>query len=251
MFSYLYSTFIYKPLYNGLIGIIDILPNALDAGIAVILFTIIVKAILAPLSKKAILYQVRMKKLQPQLSELQAKYKHDKQLQTLKIMEFYKQNKISPFATILPILIQLPIIIGLYSVFTRSGLPEVDTAILYPFVAAPEINVYFLGILDITQKSIVMAILAAVSQYLYFKVTMPPPPPSTKKFGDAPNFQEDLQRSMSVQMKYIFPVVIFFMAYKLSAVVALYWIVNNLFTLAQDYWVKRNYAIESNRSSTN
>lgn len=246
MFSFIYSVYhaiIYKPLYNGLIGLIDVLPF-LDAGVAVIIFTILVKLVLSPLSKKAIVYQIKMKKLQPQLTELQEKYKHDKQIQAVKVMEFYRKEGVSPFATLLPVIIQLPIIIALYGVFTRSGLPLVNADLLYSFVSNPQINVIFLGIFDVTEKSIVIALLAAISQFLYFRATMPTPPKKEKKFGDVPNFQEDLSRSMAVQMKYIFPIVIFFMAYKFSAVVALYWTVNNLFTLAQDYWVKKKYAAQ-------
>ena len=241
MFSYLYTTFIYEPLYNGLIGLVDILPGAIDAGIAVILFTIIVKLILSPLSKKAILYQIKMKRVQPKLTALQAEFKHDKQLQAVKTMEFYKKEGISPFSSILPILIQLPIIIALYRVFTRSGLPVVNQAILYSFVHVPTINIMFLGIVDITKPNLIIALCAAVSQYFYFKISMPVPETKPKKFGDAPNFQEDLSRSMSVQMKYIFPIIIFFMAYKFSAVVAIYWTVNNLFTLVQDYVIKKKF----------
>ena len=84
----MYHTFIFLHLYNGLVGLMDLLPW-IDVGIAVILFTIIVRLIIFPLSKNAILTQVRMKEVEPEANKIKLQYANDKQAQGLKVMELY------------------------------------------------------------------------------------------------------------------------------------------------------------------
>lgn len=234
MFSFLYHSVVFNPLYNGLISLMDIFPW-MDAGIAVIIFTIIVRLILFPLSKKAIVTQVRMKEIQPEIDKLKETMKNDREGQALKMMQLYKDKKISPFSSILVLLIQLPIIYALYSIFIRSGLPVVNASLLYSFVNVPTINMNFLGLIDISHKSILLAFLAAVAQFLqlHFSLAAAPAPSGT-------NSQADIAANMTKNMKYIFPVIVFLIAYKISAVVALYWIVTNLFTLGQELVVRRH-----------
>jgi YidC/Oxa1 family membrane protein insertase len=128
MFSYLYNAVFYKPLYNGLIYLFNLIPFA-DAGIVVIIFTIIVKIILFPLSIKATKSQMEMKSIEPQLKEIKEKYKDNKEELSKKTIELYKEKEINPFSGFFVLLIQLPIIIALYSVFLRSGLPNIKTDI--------------------------------------------------------------------------------------------------------------------------
>ncbi len=113
--AYLYNLIIYIPLYNGLIGLIDIFPW-MDAGVAIIAFTIIIRLILFPLSKKSIKTQIRMREIQPEIAAVQKKYTN-KQEQMLKTMELYKKHNIKPLGGTLVLFIQLPILIGLYYVF--------------------------------------------------------------------------------------------------------------------------------------
>jgi YidC/Oxa1 family membrane protein insertase len=231
MFSFLYNTIIFKPLYNGLIGLMVIFPW-MDAGIAVILFTIIVRLILFPLSKKAIVTQVRMKEIQPELDKI--RQTGDRQSQALATMKLYKDKKVSPFSSFLVLLIQLPIIYGLYSIFIRSGLPVVNQSFLY-FSSIPHINMHFLGLIDIGMKSIALSLLAAVSQFLqlHFSLAAATAAPSN-------NPQMDMAQNMTKNMKWIFPFIVFFISYKISAVVALYWTVTSLFTLGQELVVRRH-----------
>lgn len=232
MFSFLYNTAIFNPLYNGLVGLMDIFPW-MDAGIAVIVFTIIVRLVLFPLSKKAIVTQVRMKELEPELNRIKEATKDDRQGQALKIMELYKSKGVSPFSSFFVLLIQLPIIFALYSIFIHSGLPVVNTTLLYSFVHVPMINMNFLGLIDIGAKSIFLAILAAVAQYFQLHFSLA----SVKPSGNA---QMDMAHNMTKNMKYIFPVIVFLISYKISAVVALYWTVSSLFTLGQELVVRRH-----------
>lgn len=238
----LYNEFVYQPLYNGLIFLIDVVPWA-DAGIAVVILTVLVKLILFPLSKKAIVTQVQMKSLEPELAKIRTQYKDDKQTQAQKTMALYKDKKINPFAGIVVILIQFPIIIGLYSIFLKSGLPTITTDLLYSFVASPEVvNMHFLGLVDIGSKSVWLALIAAATQYFQIKFAIPAVPPAPKT-GSKPTFQEDLARSMQVQMKYVFPVMVFFISYSILSAVALYWTVSNLFAIGQEVVVRRKFHI--------
>src|SRR3989344_1871315 len=234
MFSYLYHLLVFDPLYNGLIFLFDVLPWV-DAGVAVIIFTVIVRLILFPLSKKAIVTQVRMKEIEPELSELK-KTVTDKQQQAIKVMELYKKRGVNPFSSFFLLFLQLPIIYALYSIFIKSGLPLVNKDILYVFVIEPTINMNFLGLVNVAEKSVLFALLAAVAQYLQLHFSLAGRAPIAK--SDNPSM--DMAQNMTKNMKYVFPVIVFLIAYKISAVVAIYWTVSSLFTLGQEPVVRRH-----------
>lgn len=242
----LYHDFIFVPLYNGLIYLIDLFPW-MDAGIAVIVFTIIVKLILFPISKKAIKTQIGMKELEPELARLRTTYKDDKQAQALKTMELYKEKGVNPFSSFFLLFIQLPILYALYSVFMGSGLPVVNVSYLYSFVGVPEISMHFLGLFDIAKPSVVFALLAAASQYfqLHYSLASAGATNSSKnknspatKSDNPTDAAAEMAQNMTKQMKYIFPVMVFFISFNLSAVISVYWIVSNLFTLGQELYVR-------------
>lgn len=236
----IFHNLFYKPLYNGLIILFDLLPW-FDAGVIVILFTIIVKFALFPLSKKAVVAQVEMRKMEPDLLKIREKYKDDKQEQARKTMDLYRERKINPFSSIFTILIQLPIIFALYFVFLKSGLPEINSELLYSFVPSPNgINMSFLGFVDIAEKSYFLALLAGVSSFFQLRFSIPPyKPPKTKE----PSFKNELARSMNLQMRYVFPVIVFIISYNISGAIALYWFTSNVFTLVQEKIIRRKLSI--------
>jgi YidC/Oxa1 family membrane protein insertase len=234
MIGQLFHLAVYQPLYNGLIFLLDILPWA-DAGVAIIIFTCLVKLILFPFSQKSVKEQLKMKETNQELNSIKEKYKDNKEAQAQAIMAFYKEKKINPFSGILLLFIQLPIIWALYSIFLRGGLPHIKAELLYFFVGIPTVSMNFLGLIDITQKSILLALLASITQYFQFKFSTPPTSP---KSGNS--FQDALTKSMSLQMKIVFPVLIFFVAYNYSGVVALYLLTSNLFAVGQELYVRRS-----------
>lgn len=233
----------YIPLYNGLIFLIGVLPGH-SVGIAVILFTFLVKLILSPLSHKAAKFQLEMKTHEGELNRIKAQYKDDKQAQGKAIMDFYREKKINPFAAILPLFIQIPIVIALYYVFYKGGLPAVDSTLLYSFVTIPTPDMHLFGI-NILAKSLPLAILAGISQLGQAHFAMPPAPKKT----DTPSLGNDLARGMHVQMKYFLPVFMAFVAYAVSGAVALYFITSSLFTIAQEVIVRRALAKTHKNSS--
>lgn len=225
----------------------DVLPW-IDAGVAIVIFTIIVKLILFPLSRKAVTTQLKMKKVEPELADLKEKYKNDKQEYARKTMELYKRNKINPFASILLIFIQLPIIFALYKVFI-VGFDNIDTAILYSFVAKPDfINTMFLGFFDISGKSLILAILAGVTAFIQIRYSVPPlaKQPVKANMSKEEKFKHDLTRTMGVQMRYMLPALAFIVSWTVSGAIAVYWITSNLFTLVQELVIRRSVARASN-----
>lgn len=232
-----FSTFIYDPLYNGLVFFISIVPGG-DVGLAVILLTIFVKFILFPLSLKAVRTQMVMREIEEPLKELQEKYKEDKQKQAQEIMALYREKGINPFSSILLLFIQIPIIFGLYWVFFKGGLPEIDTELLYSFVQAPSlINMMFLGIIDMGGRDVILALLAGITQYIQAKYSLPEIKPRDEKTA---SFKDDLARSFQVQIRYVLPVIVFVISYTISAAIALYWTTSNIFSILQEWYVRKN-----------
>lgn len=227
-----FKIIIYTPLYNILVFMLNF--SWVDAGIAAVLLTVFVKMILYPLAKKSIVTQIKMREKGGELNEIKEKYK-DKQVQAIKIMEFYKENKINPFSSIGVVILQIPIIYSLYYIFFKSGLPLIDTDLLYSFVKEPaSVSMNFLGLVDVSKKSIILALLASASTYFQMHLSsMNTPEKSTK-----PLDKEDFSKIMMKQMKYTLPIIVFFVSWQISGVVALYWFVSNLMGTAQDYYIK-------------
>lgn len=238
MFSAFWHTIFFDPVYNGLIFIAGHVPGA-DVGVAIILLTIIVKVILLPLSLKAAHTQYAMRFIEPKLKEIKERYKDNREELGRQTFAAYKEAGVNPFASIALLLLQIPVVIALYlSVYSGGGikLPAVNEALLYSFVTAPSsLSMLFLGFFDIAGRSAVLALLAGATQYISGSLSLPPIKPKT---SDSPDFKEDLARSMQLQMKYAMPVVIVFVAYTVSAAVALYFVVSNLMTIVQEYIVR-------------
>lgn len=240
MISDVFHTTIYTPLYNGLIILLN-LGTWMDVGIAVIVLTILVKTALFPLSLKAARTQRIMKELEAPMKEIKEKYKDNREEQGRKLLDLYRDNNVNPFSSFLVLFIQLPVILGLYFVFLKGGLPNVDMDLLYSFVPKPqEISMFFLGLVDMASKNIPLAILAGVTQHFQARYALPPTEPRKENAS----FQEDFARSLQVQMKYVLPVVIVFVAYVASAAVALYWITSNIFAIGQELHVKKRIEAE-------
>ncbi len=231
--SFLYNTILVRPIYNTLIIFFKIIPSA-ESGLAVICVTLLVRLILFPLSRKAVRAQVEMQTIAPELEEIKKKYKDNQEEQAKRTLALYRERKINPFSGILVLIIQLPIILALYHIFLSSGFPSINPTLIYSFIKAPEhLSALFLGI-NLTQKSIILALFAAATTYFQLKLAS-----SALKKTNNPSLGNDLARSMQTQMKYFFPLLVFFIAYRISGVVALYWLTTNLFTIGQEIVVRK------------
>jgi YidC/Oxa1 family membrane protein insertase len=249
MISHVFNLVLYQPLYNAFIGFIGTFPW-IDAGIVVVIFTLLIKLVLFPLSQKSVRSQIEMKKIQPEIDELKIKYKDNKQEQALKTMALYKEKGVSPFSGIILALIQLPILIALYMVFYRGGITDINTGVLYSFIHVPEhINRFFLGIFDITEKNVYLAILVAIGQYYQIKFTMPSTPKKAEGEKKDVSFQGELAKSMSMQMKYVMPALMFFVAMNFKSLVSLYLITSSLFAIGQELYMRKKILEEDKNAS--
>jgi len=232
MLQNLWNAVLYKPLINILALIVSVVPGG-DIGIAIVVLTLLVKIALYPLSQKSIESQAKMSVLSPELSKIKGSGA-SKEEQAKQTFELYKKHGTNPFSGCLLLLIQIPIIFALYYVFFK-GL-NFDSTLLYSFVQAPEkMNLLFLGLIDLGEKSILLAVLAGLSQYLQAHY-MPKPAP-----GEHGTFADSFGKSMHMQMKYVFPFVVAFIAYGAKGAIALYWITSNIFAVGQQIYAKRKH----------
>lgn len=244
MIGALFHTYLSNPIYNLLIYLVGVIPGG-DVGIAVIAVTLVVKAIVLPLSLSAVRTQRAMKVVEPELKEIKEIYKDDKEKQAKETFALYKKYRINPFASFATLIIQLPILLALYWVFRGEALPNIDVASLYSFVPIPaHISTQLLGIFSVTGKSIVLAVLAGVTQFLQAYFAVPTPAKSEKA-----TMQEDFGRAMAMQARFVIPFIIALVAYETSGAVALYFVTSNIVTLFQEFLVRRSPLIAKEAAS--
>lgn len=226
----LFNTFLYQPLFNLLLLFYIYVPGK-DFGIAIICLTLVIKIVLWPTSVKAVKSQKALQKIQPQIAELQKKYKDDKEKQAREMLEIYKKEKINPFSGLFLALIQLPILIALYYVFWNGLKPE-SLLLLYNFIPSPgHINSVFLGIIDLAKPNMVIALIAGFVQYYQTKMLLP-------KMKKAPlsSGQPDFSQMMQTQMTYVFPVLTVIVLIGLPSALGLYWAVSSIISVIQQHF---------------
>jgi YidC/Oxa1 family membrane protein insertase len=233
----------YNPIYNALVALIALIPGG-DVGIAVILLTIGIRLILLPFSLSAARTQRAMKTLEPKIKELKEKHKGDKEKEALETLSLYREAQVNPFASILTVFIQIPVLLALFWVFRYEPFTTVDTIRLYAFTPIPHtVSLEFLGFISVTGKSIVLAVLAGLSQFLQAHMalsgTMKPSPGG---------MQGDFQKIMGMQLKYVFPFLIGTISYTTSGAIALYFIATNLAGSLQEWHVRRTIVAETSPS---
>ncbi len=236
-FLTIYHEVIYRPLLNLLIFAYNIIPGH-DIGIVIIVVTLVIRLLLAPSFHKSLSSQKKLNDLQPKLNELREKHKQNKEEQAKAMMALYKEHKINPLSSCLPILVQLPILIALYQTF-RIALGQGDIAGLYSFVHRPEsISPYFLHFVDLSKTALIgghwyipaliLGIIAGAAQFWQSKMMLP------KTANTDPT-----AKIMAMQTTYILPLFSVFISLRLPAGLPLYWIVTTLFAVGQQYYINR------------
>lgn len=202
-------------------------------GLAIILITALIRVVLHPFSIGAFRSQRIMQRMQPRIAELKAKHKDDKQALTQATMALYKEHKINPVSSCLPMLLQLPILLALYWVLT-AGLKEVDLGLLYSFTPKPpEISSIAFGFLPLHEASWALAILAGAAQFWQTKM-MQVPKPIIKTEGSK---DEDFAARLNEQMLYMMPILTVVIGWTLPAGLTLYWLVATLLTVLQQWYI--------------
>lgn len=237
MLATLFNEVLYRPIFNALVFLYNIIPGH-DFGIAIIVLTIIIRFILFPLSYKSIKSRHEMSVLQPKIKEIQKKHK-DKQDQSREMMKLYKEHKVNPMSGCLPLLIQFPILIALYRVLINVLKPD-SLGSLYSFIKNPgTIKALSLGFIDLSKSSPVLAVLAGVFQFFYSKITMKYSPTMPQTSSKKRAF--DMQKTMSRQMIYFMPILTVVIAWNFPAGLPLYWAVSTLLGLGQEYYLLKKF----------
>lgn len=223
----MFTTLFYQPILNLLVFLYDIIPGS-HLALAIILMTIIIKLILLPLSNKSIKSQKALQDLQPKIKEIQNKYKNDKQAMGQAMMKLYKDNKVNPFSSCLPLLIQLPFLWAIFKVF-RDGIDQ-NLQLIYSFIAVPDkINFNSFGFIVLDKPNIVLAILAGLAQFWQSRMLITKQPPiHTQGAKD-----EGMMANMNKQMLYIMPVLTVVFGMTLPGGLSLYWLTQTVFTIIQ------------------
>ncbi len=222
----LFHTLFTEPILKVLTIIQDVVPSH-DFGWAVIILTILIRLLLWPLASKSIKSQKALQEIQPEMNAIKEKYKDQKEKQAQAMMELYKNKKINPVSGCLPILIQFPILIALYYAL-MEGLKLGDGST----------NFIFLGVLDLTQKSLVLAILTGVLQYYQTKMMMAGKSKVVQVAGAV--LKEDFSQIMNKQMLYMMPLILAFTAFSLPAGIALYLVITTAFSVVQQYFTMKD-----------
>jgi YidC/Oxa1 family membrane protein insertase len=232
---HLFTIIFYQPILNLLIWLYNVVPGH-DIGLAIVLLTIIIRLALLPLSKKAIVSQKALQDLQPKMEELKKKYADNKQELGKATLNLYRDNKINPFSSCLPILIQLPFLIAVYQVF-MAGLKNSSMELLYPFVQRPEmINTISMGFLDLSKSNWVLAVLAGAAQFWQAKMMITKKPPASVS-KDKGALDENMAAMMNKQMLYMMPALTVFIGLSLPGGLSLYWLVVTVITALQQVFI--------------
>lgn len=261
----MFETLIVQPIFNVLMLIYSLIPGG-DFGIALIIFTILVRFALYPLLRRQ-LHQTRlMRKLQPQLAKIKQKNKGNRQAEAMQMMELYKKHGVKPFRSILMLLIQLPIFIGLYQVIQIVTLrrDEIAKHMYDVFEQIPPIrrlienpddfNHQMLGFIDLTKTVfsdgglnialLALALISAITQYIMTKQTMPQTGPrkslravmAEAAEGKAHN-QADVNAAVMENMVKIMPFMMFVIMVNLPGALALYYTMSNLVAVVQQHYL--------------
>lgn len=222
----IFQTLFYQPILNLLVFLYNVFG---DLGVAIIFLTLLTKLILFPFSQKSIKYQKATQDLQPKIDALKEKYKDDKQGMSTALMALYKENKMNPFSSCLPILVQFPFFIAIFRVF-KDGFAQNHLDLLYPFISNPEtINTISFNVLNLSNRSIILAVLAGAAQFWQSKMLMLKKP-EVKTEGSK---DEDMAAIMTKQMTYIMPIITVIIGLSFPAGLTFYWFITTLFTIAQ------------------
>lgn len=229
IFSTLYTELLWRPLFNGLVWFYTALPIH-DLGLAIVALTILIRVLMTPLLLKAQRAQRNMAVLQPEIKKVQEQHKSDREAQGKALMELYAKHKVNPFSGCLIMLIQFPVLIALFQVF-HSGFEPDGLKLVYSFISNPgTINPITFGGLNLAEGSMMLGVLAAVTQFLQTKLSAPSVPVT-----DSTGFA----KAMQVQTLYIFPVLILIWSRTFPSALMLYWTVTNVFGILQELTGRR------------
>lgn len=251
----IYTAFLVQPITNLLVVIYQFLvylhvPSPL--GFSIIILTMVIRLALFPLMSAQLKSSKKMQEIAPEVNAIKAKYKGDTARQQQETMALYKKYGINPAAGCLPVIIQLPIIWGLYSVLQeavkQTSVGGINHLIyLDSFKLSKLWDTHFLGIpLDKTPSHLlgsfgvlilILPLLTAVTQFVQSKMMLPSPvvKKGSKQKSDS---MSDFATTFQTQSIYIFPLMIGFFSFQFPSGLSLYWITFTFFGIIQQYLIQ-------------
>lgn len=237
--DYIWRTFLYRPIYNILIFFTSVLPYH-SLGLAIILLTILIRTILLIPSQKALRSQKKLQQVQPKLEAIKKKYKGNQQKIGQETMKIWKENKVNPFGSCLPMLLQFPVLIGLFYVIKDVIIPDNIYLLYSPLQSFPieQIDVNFLSVLDLTKNNVyVLPFIVGGLQFLQMKLQF-----ALKKKKEGKKEKKKEAPEMAVMnnvMTYFMPVMIAVFTASVPAGIGLYWGTSTLYGIGQQIVVNR------------
>lgn len=272
------TTLIVKPIFNLLVFVYAILPGH-NFGIAIIVFTILVRLLMWPLVKKQLHQAKAMRELQPELKRIKAASKGDRQKESVMMMELYKEREINPFSSIGLLIVQIPIFIGLYSGLRRIvNDPQEIIKFSYPFMhnlswikeLSTDIHKFdstLFGVVDLTRSALdkagkiywpamIIVLASVVVQYLQAKQLVP-------NDGDKKSLrkilrdsgkgkqaeQADISAAVGRSTIFMLPAFIFMVTVNIASALSLYWLASGAVAFAQQARVLGKDAAEMTTAS--
>lgn len=212
----------WQSLVNGVAAFLRILYDlTVNIGLpsyalAILILTIIIRLVLYPLNNKQLVSTKKMQELQPQIAEIQKKYKKSPEIANQEVIKIYQNNKVNPMSGCLPLLVQMPIIIALFQALNRFEYTDIGAAFLWvPHLKNPD--PYF-----------ILPVLVGAATYLQSKISMASTPSTNKQ-----------AESTQKMMLYFMPLMIGWMSTKFPSGLCLYWIFYSLTGMIQQVYVNR------------
>lgn len=257
----MFTTIIVRPIFNLLVAIYALLPGH-NFGLAIIIFTIVVRLALWPLLKKQLHQAKLMRQLQPEIKKIKAATKGNRQKEALMMQELYKERGINPFSSIGIVLLQLPILIGLYSGLRRVVEdPHQLLTFSYPFLRhlvwmqhlqhnIGNFDHTLFGFIDLTRAAsgphgiywpaMALVLGSAIIQYFQSKQLLPTDKNSKglrqimKEAGSGKQAdQTELNAAVGRSTQFLLPGMIFLFTVNLPSALSLYWLVGGLVAFIQ------------------
>ncbi len=268
----MFDTLLVQPIFNVLVAIYALIPGH-NFGVAIIIFTILVRLAMWPLVKKQLHHAKAMRELQPELKRIKKAAKGDRQKESMMVMELYKEKEINPFASIGLIILQLPIIIALYAAISRIVKdPNIINTFTYPIVQKLPFLQQFangtetfdnslFGLIDLSKPALkngvwyipalIIVVASAIAQYLQGKQLMPQSGESKKLRDILKEASEGKQADQSEMTAatsrftvYMIPAFVLFFTLGLAAALPLYWLTTSVVAIIQQSRVLRQDATE-------
>lgn len=269
----MFTTFIVQPIINLLVLIYALIPGH-NFGLAIVIFTIIIRLLMWPLVKKQLNHAKAMRELQPEIKKIKQVAKGDRKKESMLIMELYKEKEIRPLASLGILFVQLPILLGLYSGLRKIiNDPHEIISFAYPaihnlsWIQELSFNIHnfdnsFLGLVDLSRSAIektgvywpamVIVLGSALAQFLQSRQLMPHDPEARslrkilKEAGSGEKAdQSEVNAAVGRGTMFIVPFMVFLFSVKLPSALPLYWLTSSGIAFLQQSKILKDDASEA------